>query len=583
MFFETVARHGSREALRSYAGKEAGWQSITYNQLALRVQGFAAGLATQGVGKGDRVAILSENCPQWVIADLAAQSLGATVVPIYPTLPASQVTYILQNSGAKVAVVQDAKQRAKITEPIPVIVIEPEKTEGAFLPFTEVEEYTPLPDFTDRWKAITDTDVASFVYTSGTTGDPKGAMLTHLNFTSNVNMALTHLQSEGTRLSEEDTFLSFLPLSHIYERTAGYYLALRLGATIAYSRGARYLTDDYEAVQPTIMFCVPRLYEMIQERMLETIAKMPEKKRTLVEQALAFGREAVEIRMAGKSLGFLRELKWAFYDQLVYKKLRARFGGRLRFVVAGGAALNPETGKFFLSFDLPICEGYGMTESSPIIAVNIPGHIRLGTVGRPIKGVEVKIAPDGEICARGDLVMKGYWQNETATKEMIDDEGWLHTGDIGVLDEDGYLKITDRKKDIIVLGNGKNVAPQPIESALKKSPLLAEVVLIGDKQSIITALVVPELKRLEEWAKAENLPFANNDALIALPQVKDKIRKEINNHSVHLADFEKVKKFTLLNTTFSIESGELTPTLKIKRKVILQKWAKEVAEMRGDE
>ena len=587
MFRASARKFPDRVALRYYESKEKEWKQITYAELLIQVTKIAHSLSERGLEKGDRIVILSENCPEWAMTDLAAQMLGAISVPIYPTLPAPQATYILGNSGAKMVVTQDKKQFEKVASSrteLPnlthVFVIEPEKVMGDFMPFSEL---LSIANTEDILVTSLPEDVASLVYTSGTTGAPKGAMLMHKNFVSNALAAQAHCKQHGSPLSENDVWLSFLPLSHIYERMAGYYLPLSLGAEIGYSRGARHLMDDFGQIKPTVMICVPRMYEMIQERILDSITKLPESKQKITRQALTVGREAVEKRLAGKPLGVVTELKWALYDQLVFKNLRARFGGRLRFVVTGGAALPPETGKFFLSFDLPICEGYGMTESSPLICLNLPKMMKLGTVGKPAPGVEVKIAPDGEICCRGDLVMKGYWNNEQATHDMIDSERWLHTGDIGVLDAEGYLKITDRKKDIIVLANGKNVAPQPIEGILKRSPFITEVVLIGDKQSIVTALVVPNIEKLSEWAKAENIPFTDNDALIALPQVKDKIKAEIAANSTALADFEKIKKFTLLNTTFSIEGGELTPTLKIKRKVITQKWEKKIAEMRGDE
>jgi long-chain acyl-CoA synthetase len=595
MFFDIVAKFGSRVALRYYEGGESKeWHVITYQELSEKVIKMASGLRALGLERGDRISILSENCPEWAITDLAAQTLGAITVPIYPTLPSQQAIYILQNSGAKIIYVQDKKQfdkiaphRADLPELKHVLLLETEKVaegSGEFTPFADVAA-TPAQDLTAHWKQIQPEDVASLVYTSGTTGDPKGAMLMHRNFVSNALAAQAHCVQYGTPLSEKDVWLSFLPLSHIYERLGGYYLPLSVGAEIAYSRGARHLMEDFTTIQPTLMVCVPRMYEMIQERILDGVTKLPENKQKITNAALALGREAVEKRIAGKSLGFLTEIKWALYDQLVFKNLRTRFGGRLRFVITGGAALPPETGKFFLSFDINICEGYGMTESSPLITVNLPKMMRFGTVGKPAPGVEVKIAPDGEICCRGDLVMKGYWNNPEATKAMIDEENWLHTGDIGVLDADGYLKITDRKKDIIVLANGKNVAPQPIEGVLKRSPFINEIVLIGEKQSIITALVIPNMDKLSDWASSEGLEINTKDkeVLIAHPKIKDKIKAEIAANSTALADFEKIKKFTLLNATFSIESGELTPTLKIKRKIIMQKYEKEIAEMRGDE
>jgi long-chain acyl-CoA synthetase len=420
------------------------------------------------------------------------------------------------------------------------------------------------------------------VYTSGTTGDPKGAQLTHKNFLSDVDAAIRYFTESGDRIDETDTFLSFLPLCHVYERTTGYYLPLRVGATIGYAESIFAVQNNMNEVKPTLMVSVPRLYESIQERILDTVSKAPAKRQQIFKTALEVGREAADRKREGRAVGPILALKRAVFEKLVYSKLRERFGGKLRFFVSGGAALSDDTMRFFDAIGIPILQGYGMTESSPCITCNTTKRSKLGSVGQALPGVEVKIAPDGEILVRGAIVMKGYWDNPVATAEMIDGEGWLHTGDIGVLDANGFLTITDRKKDILVLANGKNVAPQPIESALKASPFLNEVVLIGDKQNVITALVVPNLERLRDWATKEGLRFDGNAELIALAEVKKKIKQEIDAQSGRLADFEKVKKFTLLATPFSVESGELTPTLKIKRKVVAQKYAREIAEMRGD-
>ena len=592
MFQETVARHGGRVALMHKGGSKQ-YQSTTYAELARRVEQMASGLAALGIKKGDRVAILSENRPEWVVTDLATLALGGISVPIYTTLPAPQVAYILRNSGARALVVSDAKQlqkalQARLEAPqlTYILAIDAPSPDGDGMvhTFASVEERgaaQPLgEEYARSWKAVVPDDVASLVYTSGTTGDPKGAMLTHGNFMADVDATRDLFLGSGLRLTEEDVFLSFLPLSHVYERTGGYYLPLRLGAGIGYTESIRTVRDNLAEVKPTLMISVPRLYESMQEQILEQVAKAPERRRKIFHRALAVGIECSKRREAGRPIGLLLTLQRALFDKLVFSKLRERFGGRLRYFVAGGAALADDTARFFEAAGIPILQGYGMTETSPVIAANPADHPRTGTVGKIVPGIEVKIAGDGEILVRGPIVMKGYWDNPAATAETIDPEGWLHTGDIGEL-TDGYLRITDRKKDILVLANGKNVAPQPIESALKASPFLSEIVLIGDRQNVITALVVPNLERLRDWAKKQNLQFADDAALIALREVRQKIKGEIDAHSGHLADFEKIRKFTLLPTVFSVEGGELTPTLKVRRKVIAQKYAREIVEMRG--
>jgi long-chain acyl-CoA synthetase len=572
-FFAVAKESPDAPALQVRAKKT--WTAISYGELAAKVEACAAALAARGVGHGDRVAILSENQPAWAIFDLAILSLGAIAVPIYPSLPAPQVAYILKNSGAKGALAGDEKLNARLQEArsdapeVVWTVVAGEEFEA----FLQEGEKAPKPTS----KPVPD-DVASLVYTSGTTGDPKGAMLTHANFLTNVQGARDVLSEIGAPLGAGDLWLSFLPLSHVFERMAGHFLPLCFGACIAYSGGIRTLAEDMKTAQPTIMVCVPRVWEAMQERILDGVAKADPKKRALFEKTQAVGRAWLE----GKR-GPILWVQKLILDRLVGRAARERFGGRFRFWVSGGAALNPEVARFFAALGIEILEGYGMTESAPVIAVNRPGRIRIGTVGTVIPGGKIKIAPDGEICYSGPNVMKGYWNNPAATQEMIDADGWLHTGDIGVLAPDGFLRITDRKKDIIVLANGKNVAPQPIEATLKQSPFLTEIVLIGDKQSVVTALVVPNKEKLKEWAASEGRTYETDDALLQSPETKKKLKAEIDAHSGALAEFERVRRFAVLNTTFSVEGGELTPTLKIKRKVVLQKYATEVAELRGDD
>lgn len=590
----SIAKHGSNVALRYKEKKE--FLVITYSELAKRVYAMASGFVALGIEKGDRVALLSENRPEWAITDLAVLAIGGIVVPMYPTLPSSQIAYIVKNAGAKALVVSDSKQLKKaleIRKDLPdlafLVAMEPGPTseEDKVLTYDSIlEKGKNAPLGEDKYQqmrtAIQPDDVASLVYTSGTTGDPKGAMLTHRNIASNVQGAMEHFHRNGQTISESDTFLSFLPLSHVFERVAGYYLPLSAGGTIAYCEGVRTIMPDMQATNPTLMVCVPRVYEAMQERILDEVGKAPAKRQAIFHKALEAGKAYQDARREGRMPGPIAWAQQMLFDKLVFSKLREKFGGKFRFFVSGSAALNPETARFFAAIGMPIIEGYGMTETAPVMAVNPNRRPKLGTVGTCIPGGELAIASDGEIIYRGPNVMKGYWQNEQATRDMIDGEGWLHTGDVGVIDEEGYLKITDRKKDILVLVNGKKVAPQPIESTLKQSPFINEIVLIGDKQSVVTALVIPNKSKLTDWAKEQNLTFADEAALLALPEAKKKIQQEIAANSKGLADFEKVKRFTLLNTTFSVESGEMTPTLKVKRKVVAQNYAKEIAAMGGE-
>ncbi|MCX6367972.1 MAG: long-chain fatty acid--CoA ligase [Armatimonadetes bacterium] len=576
-FQKTVAAHGSAVAMRYR--KEREWHDITYTELAAKVERVAAGLRSLGIVHGDRVAIYAENQPEWVITDLACQALGAINTSIYPTLPPAQVAFIVNDSGAKILIAGNAKllANARVAQAecssLTQLVVMGEAGSDAmsFTQLLERGQANPFGpgEYAATCQAVQPHDTAALIYTSGTTGDPKGAMLTHNNFTSNVINALALFSRGGVTVDSHDVFLSFLPLSHSFERI-GCYLSLGTGAATAYSEGVKTLAEEMKTLQPTIMLCVPRLWEMMQERVMSAAAKAGEVRFAIFTKSLEAAKECIRAEQAGKSPGMAQSLQRATGEKLVFHKIREEFGGKFRLMVSGGAALNPETALFWRALGMNLLEGYGLTETSPVISIN-PGHaVRLGTVGQVINEGEVKIAPDGEICYRGPNVMKGYWNNEQATRDMIDDEGWLHTGDIGELSADGYLKITDRKKDIIVLANGKNVSPVPIETKLKNSPFITEVVLIGDKQNSITALVVPNLDKLRE-------------AGIAEADHKKKIKSEIDANSTTLADFEKVKKFTLINAVFSIDSGELTPTLKVKRKAVLKKWAKEVAELRGDE
>lgn len=585
-FHKTVAAHGSAVAMRHRENRE--WHDITYAELASRVEAVAAGLKSLGVAHGDRVAIYSENQPAWTVTDLACHALGAINVSIYPTLPPPQVAFIVNDSTAKVLLAGSSKLLAnariaqKETPSLTQLIVTGE-ADGDALSFEQLLErgrQNPFGpgEYEASWKAVHPDDVAALIYTSGTTGDPKGAMLTHRNFTSNATNALELFAQGGVTIDSTDTFLSFLPLSHSFERI-GCYLALGSGSATAYSEGPRLLAEEMQTAKPTIMLCVPRIWELMQERTLDSVAKAGDMKKAAFDKALELAKECVREEQAGKHPGAILSLQRAAADKLVFAPIRERFGGSFRLLVSGGAALNPETALFWRALGLNLVEGYGLTETSPVISINPAHGARIGTVGKVIPGGEVKIAPDGEVCYRGPNVMKGYWNNEKATRDMIDDDGWLHTGDIGEYSADGFLKITDRKKDIIVLANGKNVSPVPIETKIKNSPFITEVVLIGDKQNTITALIVPNKEKLRETGFTE----PDDDALLALPEVKKKIKAEIDAHSTALADFEKIRKFTLLNTAFSIDTGELTPTLKVKRKVILQKWSKEVSELRGDD
>jgi long-chain acyl-CoA synthetase len=587
--WESAARRGEAPAM--WRRLEGEYQAISYRELTERVQALAAGLAALGVNPGDRLALLSENRLEWALTDLATLCLGGTTVGMFATLPAGQVEYIVRDSGARLLVVSERKQLAKalaIRDRLPelqtIVVFDPPADtplpEGVLSLAQLIERGTTAgfsPDaFAARRQAVRPEDTAAIIYTSGTTGEPKGAVLTHANFVSNALAAMRRIH-----VSDSDRFLSFLPLPHVFERLVGYYLPLVAGGEIAYAGSLFTLIDDMAGARPTVMACVPRLYESIASRITEAGAKLPPRRRRLFDWAVRVGREANLRRIQHRPVGPLLALQYALADRLVLSKARERTGGNIRYFVSGGAPLMRETAEYFAALGLTILEGYGLTETSPVITFNPPEQIRLGTVGTAIDGVEVRLAPDGEILCRGHNVMQGYYKDPVATQAVIDSEGWFQTGDVGVMDAEGYLSITDRKKEILVLSNGKNVAPAPIEARLKTSPFIAQAVLLGDRQNVVSALIVPDFERLRAWARETGIDTDDDKQLIADSRVRRHIKKEIDRLSTELADFQKVKRFALLDHDFSADSGELTPTLKLKRRVIAEKYAGIIAGMGG--
>lgn len=577
LFFGAIDRF-ARRPVAMRAKVSGAWAPLSYADLGERVRAMATALRELGVVAGDRVAILSENRPEWAITDYACLTIRCADVPIYPTLPARQIEFILRDAGAKAVVVSSAEQLAKIQEIRPrlgdlqhVIVMNADAVAGGptirFDALLERGAAAALP--ADEWRrdalAVGPDDLATLIYTSGTTGDPKGVMLTHGNLTSNVVAGLGVLA-----LRDTDECLSFLPLSHVFERMAGHYCMMQAGTIINYATNIESVPAEMLEIRPTVMLSVPRLYEKIYARVLEGATGGSPIKRTIFRWARKVGETRAEYRMASRPVPKGLELRYRLAHRLVFSKLVARVGGRLRFFVSGGAPLAAEIAKFFYAAGLPILEGYGLTETSPVIAVNTFEAIRLGSVGRPLPGVEVRIAPDGEILTRGPHVMKGYFGKPEATAETIDPDGWLHTGDIGVLDAEGFLRITDRKKDMIVTAGGKNIAPQPIENLVRTSKFVSNAVMLGDRRKFPIMLVVPNLGNLKAWAERKNIRFDGNDvaAFLALEPVHAKMDREVLRPLSELAHFEVPKRLVLLPEDFSVETGELTPTLKVRRRVV---------------
>ena len=574
LFFSAVERHDKPDALQYKVNGV--YVPISSRAVADRVRRVALGLGALGVQAGDRVAIFSENRPEWAITDYACVTHGFTDVPLYPNLPPEQAAYILRDCGAVSIFVSDAQQAAKIAQvrvQCPqlrtVISFAASRDAGVDYTLSELEANCASIDddahrtaYRAHADAVKPDDVATIIYTSGTTGEPKGVMLTHDNLYSNV------MASAGVIPFERfDVCLSFLPLSHIFERMAGHYMMFHVGCSIAYAESMDTVPADLQLVRPTLVLSVPRLYEKMYARVLENALSGGTVKKNIFFWARAVAEEWADEKLAGMDPSGLLAIKYRIAQKLVFSKLQARTGGRLRYFVSGGAPLAPEINKFFYAAGLVILEGYGLTETSPVIGVNTPGAFRIGTVGKAVPGVDITIAPDGEILTRGPHVMKGYYNKLDATADAIDADGWFHTGDIGEL-RDGYLAITDRKKDLIVTAGGKKIAPQPIENLIKTNKYVSQAVMIGDKRKFPAVLIVPNWDQVEKYASYKNIIWTDRAQLLEMPTIQAKMDKEVRSKLGGLAKFETPKKIALLEHDFSIERGELTPTLKVKRRVI---------------
>ena len=581
MFEQSIQQHGSKPAL-AHKPKGGTYQDISYAKLDELVDAFSKGLNTLGVEKDDRVAILSENRPEWAITDFGGLKAGAVTVPMFSTLTAAQVSYILNDSGAKIICVSTEAQLKKvlsIRDGVPSLehiilyeAIEDETPEGV-IQFEDVCEHTEATASGESSEASED-DIATIIYTSGTTGNPKGVMLTHANFISNLQACKSLID-----VGETDVLLSFLPLSHVFERLGGHYVPLFSGAKIAYAESTFTVARNMQEVSPTVMLSVPRLYETMHDRVLSAVQAGSPLKQKIFRWGVSVGSAVSSAIQQGKNPSALLRMQQGIADKLVFAKLKAATGGRLRFFVSGGAALPQSIAEFFHAAGILILEGYGLTETSPVISMNHPAKWKFGTVGVPVPGVEVQIAEDGEILTRGPHVMKGYFNNKAETAEVIDADSWFHTGDIGIIDEDGFVKITDRKKNIIVLSNGKNVAPQPIESELVQSPFISQIMLIGNERKNLAALIVPNFDALKAWASENGVETDDLSVMLQTSEVQQLIQRDIRSRLTDFADFEQVRRFVLLEKEFSQEADEMTPTLKLKRNVIIEKYGDVIEQM----
>lgn len=590
---------------------ETPYQPIYWNQVSDDVYSIAAYLLEHGIEKGDRVGILSENRYEWAVVDLATQLIGGINVSLYTTLPAGQCEYILRDSGAKLFFVSTTLQLKKAVEVYDncedlkgIVAFDVPKLENL-----QEEPYVRM--FVDvlndggkhleerreqikkRSLQVKPEDVATLIYTSGTTGKPKGAMLTHHNIVSNVKAATQHIYWD-----DNDRLLSFLPLCHSFERTAGYYAMISSGVEIYYAESVDTVSKNMPEAKPTIMISVPRLFEKMYNLIVKSVEEGSDTKKKIFNWAVETGRRYAEGERG------LVAIQKKIADKLVFDKLKARTGGHVRLFVSGGAALPPEIDTFFQCAGMNILQGYGLTETSPVMAANKPGEEMVGAVGTIIPGVTVGIqnledgeitaqisgedyptdvsSPEGEILCKGPNVMKGYWKNEEATKEMIDEDGWLHTGDVGKFDK-GFLKITDRIKHMIVNAGGKNIYPGPIEDLFKTSKWIDQIVVVGEGQNYMAAIIVPDFEAVGKYAREQALSFNDNEELIALDEVQDLFKKEIRSFSKELASHEKVRDFRLVANEFTVETGEITPTLKVKRRVIADKYGHLIEDIFKDD
>ncbi len=565
--------------------KDGRYVPLSSDEVQTSVERLALAFYDRGLRYGEHVAILSENRPEWAITDYACAISGLPSVTIYATLIATQAAFILSNSRSKWVICSNREQLQKVLDQwstMPAlevaVLMEGEAPEIPGRMIVSWDQLMKEGQAQDSRRANVKqwalerkpSDLLTLIYTSGTTADPKGAMLSHGNIVSNVHASLKVLP-----VREKDRCLSFLPLTHIFERMAGHFVMLHMGASIYYAESVNAVANNLLEVHPTVLCSVPRIYEKIFAKVMDGVAGSGALKRHLFHWSYGVAQQVVPLLYNGKEPVGILGLKYAIAKKLVFSKIKARTGGTIRFAVSGGAPLMPKVMEFFWAIGLPILEGYGLTETSPVITSNRLGMVGPGTVGVPLydtwEGMAyLKIAEDGEILCHGPNVMLGYWDNDAATKEAIDAEGYFHTGDIGELDSMGRLKITDRKKELIITSGGKKVAPQPIENELKTDKYVAQAVLIGDQRNFISALIVPNFDSLERWAGFRKLTYANHRELVEQPIVMAKLMSRIEKVNVTLSNYERIKKISILSDELTVENGALTPSLKIKRRVVNQ-------------
>lgn len=566
VFFETAKKHPNKPAF--LYKKEGVYFPITYKEAVNQVRIFASALQKFGIDKGDKIAILSENRPEWAISDLAIMSVGAIVVPLHATFSPKAICNILNHSQAKIVIVSNGDFLNK------VLLGQKDLKSLEKIIFLEKLTAVQKESLTKKvfgWKALfalhqSDTyekifldpdEVCSIIYTSGTTGKPKGVLLTHRNFLSNVEAV-----NDVITVKENDVFLSFLPLSHVLERTTGYYMPISFGATVAYAENTKQLPFNLKEVKPTILISVPRIFEKFHDAIWDKINSSSPFNQKIFKWALKQKKDNFRYKLA---------------DFLVFKKIKSSMGGRLRLTISGGASLSENLGRFFLKTGILILEGYGLTETSPVISANQENSFKFGTVGKVIPGVKVKITDKKEILVKGPNVSQGYLKNKEETKAVFDKDGWFHTGDMGFIDREGFLTIIGREKEMIVTSGGKNVWPEKIENLLNTDRFISQSIIIGNKRKFVSALIIPDWKEVEVYMKENNLPLHDHEKLVKSPTLLAVFQERIDTKiNPNLCEFEKIKKFKLLPQEFSQEQDELTPTLKLRRHIIESHYKKTI-------
>ena len=577
LFRQTVSYDSPSAILTKADGK---YGPISAQELERRVCRLQFALLDMGLERGSRCALLAENRWEWAAADFAMMTAGIVSVPIYPTLTAEQIEYLLGHAEARVVLLSSAEQLEKVAEAWPrlpfleraIVFDRIDSGDERIHWLGDLIGGEPLSSgdrerFEASIGAVEPSDLASIIYTSGTTGVPKGVMLSHGNFATNVRDA-------PIEVDRQDVCLSFLPLCHVAERIADY-IYFQQGATVAYAESLETVPLNMQEVRPTVAVGVPRFFEKVYARVMAAMEQASPLRRKLFAWAVSVGREAAAAKLAGKPLGGFLRCKHALAEKLVFQKLRGRLGGRMRLFVSGAAPLASHLAEFFYAVGLPICEAYGLTETSPVVSCNTLERLKIGTVGPIISNVEVKIAEDGEILVRGPNVMQGYYKMEEQTAAVMSGD-WFHTGDIGDIDDEGYLSITDRKKDLLKTSGGKYIAPAPIENRLKISAFIAAAVVIAERRNFPGALIVPDFEKLRSWAQAEGIAFADDAALAAVPKARERIMEEVAKLCADLPSYEQIKKIAVLDREFTIGDGEITPTMKVRRRAVESRYKEQI-------